>query len=71
MLIKPFQVFFLWSHHPFQLGLGGSLAVVSVFFVLMAALAWAWGWTKKNHLKTFDRVRYAITALIVIAFLVR
>ncbi len=53
------------------LGLGGSLAVVSVFFVLMAALAWAWGWTKKNHLKTFDRVRYAITALIVIAFLVR
>ncbi|MBO6937877.1 MAG: DUF1624 domain-containing protein [Deltaproteobacteria bacterium] len=58
-----------WVHR--DLDLLGSIGVVSVFFVLMAALAWAWNWTKKNHLKTFDRVRYAITALILIAFFVR
>ena len=54
-----------------NLGFGGSVGVVLGFFVAMAALAWAWSWTKKNHLQTFDRVRYAITALILVAFLVR
>lgn len=58
-----------WVHR--DLDLMGSIGVVAVFFVLMGLLAWAWGWVKKNHLTTFDRVRYAVTALIVVAFLVR
>jgi uncharacterized membrane protein len=56
-----------WVHR--DLSLGGSMGVVLVFFVLMAALAWFWSWVKKNHLKTFDRVRYGVTALIVLLLL--
>lgn len=58
-----------WVHR--DLDLLGSAGVVAVFFVLMGLLAWAWNWAKKNHLKTFDRVRYAVTLLIVLTFLLR
>ncbi len=58
-----------WIHR--DLDLLGSIGVVAVFFVLMGLLAWAWNWVKKNHLKTFDRVRYAVTIIIVLSFLLR
>ena len=58
-----------WAHR--DLDLWGSLGVVMGFFVLMGVLAWVWNWMKKNHLRTFDRVRYAVTLLIIVLFLFR
>ncbi len=54
-------------HH--ELGLGGAILMVSAFFVAMGLLAWVWNWTKVNHLRTFDRVRYVLTAILVAVIL--
>ena len=59
------------SVFPRSLGLLGSVAVVMGFFVAMGALAWAWNWAKRHHLRTFDRARYAVTLLLIVIFLLR
>ena len=48
-----------------------SIALVVVVFGTMVAFAWLWHETKKRHPKTFDRVRYALMALVVLVFFAR
>lgn len=56
-----------WFHR--NLDLWQSIALVACFFVAMGLLAVGWNWIKKHHLREFDRVRYALTALLVLVFL--
>lgn len=56
---------------PKNLGLEESIALVIAVFTTMVAFAWLWHETKKRHPKTFDRVRYALMALVVVVFFAR
>ncbi len=51
------------------LDLGPALALVALFFVAMGLLAYVWHWTKKHHFRAFEMVRYSVTALVVVIFL--
>jgi uncharacterized membrane protein len=61
----------LKDRFPKNLGLGESIALVIAVFGTMVAFAWLWHETKKRHPKAFDRVRYALMALVVIVFFAR
>nr|MCU0676680.1 heparan-alpha-glucosaminide N-acetyltransferase domain-containing protein [Myxococcota bacterium] len=61
----------LKDRFPKNLGLGESIALVVAVFGTMVAFAWLWHETKKRHPKAFDRVRYALMALVVIVFFAR
>jgi len=56
-------------HH--ALDLPSAALLVAVFLAALFALAWLWQHTKQKHPVAFDRVRWAVTALVVVSFLVR
>jgi uncharacterized membrane protein len=61
----------LKDRFPKNLGLAESIVLVVAVFGTMVAFAWLWHETKKRHPKAFDRVRYALMALVVIVFFAR
>lgn len=54
-----------------NLGLVESSAMAAALLLAMGLLAWLWDRTKRQHPVAFERVRYAVTAALVLAFLLR
>ncbi len=54
-----------------NLGLPQASALALGLLLAMGLLAWVWDRSKRQHPVAFDRIRYAVTAALVLAFLIR